>query len=620
MAYEELKDRIRETPISSILTHYISLQKRGASFLALCPFHSDSKPSLTVTDSKGMFKCFACGAGGDAIKFVCDFTKVEFVEALKDIAGKIGLPFEEYKKTQKKNPRMDMAVRVLDAANKIYQKVAEQKNQNFVDFVAKRKFLPETIEKFQIGYAPGNNVLRNYLETIPSNQKPFAFEVAQELHIIRQSQNNNSLFDFFRDRVMFPIHDHQGQIRGFSGRAVLENQQNKYFNSVESFAFNKRNILFGLHFAKSSIRQKDQVIIVEGHIDVIMMHQFGFDNTVGTMGTAMSEQTIRLLANMTKNIFVGMDSDTAGKKAAARINQDLMGLGILAKYLSYEPAKDPDDFLLSEGGLALTERMEKAPILLDVFIQDEIPEKIPENLEVKLQILHRVYEILSPLKEHLAASERVVETAKRLGLKSDPATILQEYKEFLASKKDKVFINTEKPKLLTREEEISQEEQMEEELKTSVQESGPISKPEKVFIREMICHPEFLTQVNRDEFLAYISHNEVKNLFQWLVKIYFEIDEAEYVPIVHDHLNEAQYSKELQDIVTEALYGFGNRLNEKVIKKLLEDYLKILQLDQLKLKRRELSERQKTSHTQIEVDQIIMEITKIDKEIFSFKK
>lgn len=621
MAYEALKDQIKDQPISTIISHYIPLNKKGSALTALCPFHADTKPSMNVSDSKGMYKCFACGAGGDAITFVKEFKRLEFVEALKEIAGLLGLPFEDLQKDKKKNPRVEMAFRILNVSVKIYKKVASANPIPYTDFLEKRKLDPESVEKFQIGYAPGNNMLLNFLqEKVPDQELDLAKKTSLDIGIIRHNVDRNSYYDFYRDRVMFPIHDHGGQIRGYSSRAVLPDQVPKYLNSGESFIFDKGSILFGFYFGKNAIRQADQAIIVEGNMDVIMMHQFGFHQTVGTMGTALSEQSVKLLSNMTKNIYLGMDSDMAGKKAMQRINTDFMAIGVLPKFLSFEPAKDPDEFLLNEGRLALMERIEKAPILIDVLIAEVIPETIPENLEMKLTTLHRIFELLAPLKEHLAASERVVSAAKTLGLKSDSATILQDYKEFLSRQKEKTVVYAERPKVQEMEEAIEESEKKSlEEQKSSMQITGPINKSEKIFIREILCHPEFLTQLKVDEFLAYIEHPEVKKLVQWLVKIYLEIDDAEYVTIVQDELQYGGYSKELIDVGTDALFNYGNKYNEKVIARMLKDYKLRLRMDQLKAKRKVLEERQKSSHTQNEVDLILSEISKLDKEMLSLK-
>ncbi len=620
MAYEQLKERIKESPVSLVISNFISLNKKGSNLEALCPFHPDTKPSLKVNDSKGMYKCFVCGAGGDAITFVMNFKRLEFVEALKEISSILGLPFEDQKE-KKKNPKLDMAERVLNVSVKIYKKVAAQKPLPYVEFLEKRKLSEETVEKWQIGYAPGNNALFHYLDSLPTADGNLARSVAKEIGIIRYNENRDSHYDFYRDRVMFPIHDHSGLIRGYSSRAVLPDQNPKYLNSGESFAFNKGSILFGFYFGKNAIRQNDQVIIVEGNMDVIMMHQFGFLQTVGTMGTALSDQSVRLLSNMTKNIFLGMDSDAAGKKAMQRINADFLIMGVLPKFLSFDPHKDPDEFLLNEGRLSLIERLEKAPIYLDVLIQEVFPEKIPENTDLKLATLHKVFDLLAPLKEHLSATERIINAAKTLGLRSDPATILESYKEFLSHQKEKTHHREERPKLEEVEQKLEQslEEARNLQELTMASAPRPLTKSERLVMREILCHPEFLTHLKVDEFLATIGHPEVKKLIHWLVKIYLEIDDAEYVSIVQDEIQYGGYSKELVDLGTEALFNNGNKYNEKVIGRLLKDYQLMLKMDELRIRRKDLVEKQKTSPTQQEVDLILSEISKLDKEILSLK-
>lgn len=620
MAFEQLKERIKESPVSLVVGNYMSLSKRGTNLEGICPFHPDTKPSLKVNDSKGMYKCFVCGEGGDSITFVMKFKNLEFVDALRELAGLLGLPFEEQKE-KKKNPRVEMAFRVLNASTKLYRKVAQTEPTAYTEFLAKRKLEAETVERWQIGYAPGNNALFHYLDSLPGADGNTARQVAKDIGMIRFNENRNSHYDFYRDRVMFPIHDHSGQIRGYSSRAVLPDQNPKYLNSGESFAFDKGSILFGYFFGKNAIRQSDQVIIVEGNMDVIMMHQFGFHQTVGTMGTALSDHSVRLLSNMTKNIFLGMDSDAAGKKAMARINADFLAIGILPKYLTFEPHKDPDEFLLAEGRLALLERLEKAPIYLDVLIQEQFPEKIPENTDLKLNTLHRIFELVQPLKEHLSATERIINAAKSLGLRSDSTTILEGYREYLSRQKEKIPVREERPKLEVVEEIIAHNEDEARNLHTQLtsQVSAPPSKSEKLVLKEILCHPEFLTHLKVDEFLATIGHDEVKKLIQWLVKIYLEIDDAEYVSIVQDELQYGGYTKEIVDIGTEALFSYGNKYNEKVIQRMLKDYYLALRMDQLKSKRKELVEKQRVTPTQIEIDLILSEISKLDKEILNLK-
>lgn len=621
MAASDLKDRIKESPISLVISNFMPLKKSGSSLVGLCPFHPDSKPSMTVTDSKGMFKCFACGAGGDHIKFVMDYKKLDFIEALKECAQILGLPFDELNKETKKNPKVEMALRVLNASLKLFEKVASAKPKEFTDFLEKRKLSQESVDKWHLCFAPGNNALFHYLDSIPGADGDFARKIAMEIGIVRHNEDRNSYYDFFRDRVMFPIHDHGGQIRGYTGRAVHDDQKQKYFNSSESFAFDKKSILFGFYYAKTPIRNNDRAILVEGNMDVIMMHQYGFTETIATMGTTLSEQSVRLLTNMTKNIFFGMDTDLAGKKAMHKYNADFMAMGVLPRFLSFAPAKDPDEFLLAEGRLALMERMEKAPILLDTLIAEVIPEKIPENTELKLNALQRVFELVSPLKEHLSATERIVEAAKTLGLRSDSQTILDDYKTHLSRQKEKVHAPIVKPVSIEEKEiEIANADEAQKlQAEKRSQEPVPLTKSERLFVREILCHPEFLTHLNENEILALIGHDEVKKLVQWLVKIYREIDDSEYVAFVRDHILYSDYSKEIIDVGTDALSAHGNRLNDKVVERLLKDYKKALQLDQLKVRRKTLVELQKSEPSQTKIDSYLSEISQIDKAILSLK-
>jgi len=603
-----------------IIGHFIPLTKKGSNLEALCPFHSDSHPSLKVNDTKGMYKCFVCDEGGDAITFVKEYKKVDFIESLKIIANILGLTFEEIQKEKKKNPKFEMAQRVLNASNKIYQKYGIQKPKPYLEFVEKRKLNQSSLEIFQIGFAPSNNALLNYLQTISSEEREFALKIALEIGITKFNSERKSTYDFFRDRIMFPIHDHSGQIKGYSSRSIRDDQIPKYLNSGDSLIFNKGSILFGLHFAKAHIRQLDQVILVEGNMDVIMMHQFGFKQTVGTMGVAISESSTRLLANMTKNIFLAMDSDPAGKKAMQRINAEFMSLGILPKVIHFYPSKDPDEFLLEFGQLALVERIEKAPVLIDALIQELIPQPLTENTEIKLSILQQIFELVSPLKENLIATEKVLQAAKTLGLKSDSSTILNQYKDFLSHTKSKTFPNPTKTALSIEEEKLNLKNN-EVPVSSSNTENSSILIPnsEKIFLKELICHPEFLTHIDKDDFLAIIKHPEVRKLFEWLATIYSEIDDAEYLNIVQDELQQGLYSKELVNIGTEALFNNGNKYSDKVIAKMLRDYKTMLQTEEMKLKRKELVLKQKSASSQLEIDQILNEIAKIDRVIHSLK-
>ena len=387
---EEAKDIIKSTDISTVINYYHPISKRGGNYEGICPFHGDTQPSLKINDSKGIYKCFACGAAGDAIKFVQDKLNVDFIESVKDIAANLGINIDEQKK---KNPKYEMALRVLQVSAKLYKKIATDKSPSlFTDFKKNRNLNEESISNFQIGYAPGNNGLISYLNSIPGKDKDFALQVAKDLGLIRDNRHGKGQYDFYRDRVMFPIWDHSGKVRGFSSRAVKPEQKPKYLNSGESFIFDKGNILYGFNLAKKHIRESDSVVIVEGNMDVITLHQYGFKNSVATMGVALSQSSVRLLSNMTKNIFLAMDSDPAGLKAMNKINENFLELGIMPKYIDFSPEKDPDEFLNKFGRLDLTKRIDSAPTFVDFMIDSIIPTPIPENTDKKLEVLNKIFE------------------------------------------------------------------------------------------------------------------------------------------------------------------------------------------------------------------------------------
>ncbi|MGK0367732.1 MAG: DNA primase, partial [Thermoproteota archaeon] len=318
MSFNEVIDQIKQYPISDLIGNYIAVKKVGSGHEAMCPFHGDSNPSLKISDSKKLYKCFACGASGDHISFVQNFKSIEFIDAIKEIAGQFNISTDSLDQNKNKDPKLEMAQRVLTSANKLYKKYAQTSHKkDYDEFIKNRGLTEELALDFNIGFAPKGNVFLEYLQTIPGKDKEFAMQVAQDIGIIKKGQNG--LYDAFRSRITFPIKDQLGHVRGFSCRATYEGQIPKYLNSHESMVFHKRNILYGLDIAKSYIRQKESVIIVEGNMDAVALHQYGFNQTVALMGTAMSEFGITRLKTITKNFFLCLDNDNAGHKAMERI-------------------------------------------------------------------------------------------------------------------------------------------------------------------------------------------------------------------------------------------------------------------------------------------------------------
>lgn len=625
---EEVKNQIKETPISSVINFYYPITKRGANFEGVCPFHSDTKPSLKINDSKGVYKCFACGAAGDSIKFVQDYKGLDFIEAIKDIAGNLGYQVDELQKKQA-NPKYDMGLRVLSSAYKLYKKVANEMGPvHFQNFLKKRNLNQESVDNFGLGYAPAKNAFTSYLSSIKDEKdKNYAIKIAKEIGIIRDSYKGPGQYDFFRDRVIFPIWDHSGNVRGFSSRAVLEDQKPKYLNSGESFIFDKGNILYGFNIAKNHIRRKDAVLVVEGNMDVVVLHQYGFNYSVGTMGVAFSENSARLLTNMTHNIYLGMDSDDAGMAGMDRTNKILLEKGILAKYVSYAPCKDPDDFLNEYGRLELDKRLQEAPTFVDFKITQIVPDPVPQATDRKLEILKEVFELLSPLGNNLIAKEYAIKASKSLGLRSSEDDITLAYAQHLEQleqqksrykKKETQQPQAQAPTHEDALQTIAGQENTQVVLDEQHSFDAP-TKMEKKLVEELISHPECLGSNQITEILDFIGHLEVKQLVQWLKKIYLEIDDSDYPSFIKTKLEEPMHA-ELKNVIASGLFNSNKlKLNKTVVEKMLRDFKTRLHNEKLISRKEDLISRQRQAVTEAESIQLLEEIQKVGKEILDLK-
>ncbi len=634
MSLEDLKNRIKEEiPISSVIGNYLSIKRSGSSQVSLCPFHSDSKPSMNINDSKKIYKCFACGAAGDAITFVMKHRNLDFIEALKEICEKQGINFDSYQEEKKSNPKFDMAKKILTRAATIYRKTAASGQfQPYTSFIKNRGLNEEIATTYALGFAPNKNSIADYMGTIPNEKdRSFAISVALDLGIIRKDKNDpNSHYDTFRDRIIFPIWDQIGQVIGFTSRAIRDDQKAKYMNSVDSFIFNKRNILYGFHLAKNAIREKDAVILVEGNMDQIALSHFGFTNAVAIMGTAMGAPSLERLLSLTKNIFIGLDSDQAGFIAMERTNKMLAEKGVIAKYLEFSPQKDPDDFLKVYGAIALQEKIDNAIPVFDMLLQKLIPETLPEIMDRKLEILNKAFEILAPLKNDLAATERLLSFAKRLGLKSDSAVIVSNYHAYLNKHAEKA----KPPNAFKKEVPEVQVDDVEEMLPAgdmpifsneesfngfAIDDSPPeiyLSKIEKLLVQEVVQLPALITADKMNELLDLVTNDEVKKYIGKIRKIMMEVDDGEYESVVLNLTNSPEYSVDLREAVTSAFYNFKPRESDSKTKQRIIHDLKIkLKTEQLKLKKEEIKKLQLTCESDEGMTQLLNQLLEVEKNI-----
>ena len=614
----DLLTRIKGLPISEVLGHYISLKNKGQDYIALCPFHNDSKPSLHVSEKKGLFKCFACGEGGDAIAFVEKFKNIPFKEAITDIAQKCNLPMDDFRSRKMANPKYAMGLRLNKAALKIFRKCAQSlKRPEFNQFVADRNLSQEIVTQFALGYAPDDNALTHYFSTLPESEREKALARAQEIGLIRLSQKREGEFyDTFRERIIFPIWDQYDKLLGFGSRATRNYQKGKYINSQESFLFNKKDLLYGLNFAKSSIRDKAQVIVVEGYMDCLSLVKNGLSQTVAVMGVAMAPHMARILSKMASDIVLGFDSDDAGFKAAKRVNQLFLKEGLLPRYLNYTPYKDPDEFLQNQSRIELMERIEKAPTLLDLLI-DQVLETIPQNTDHKLAKLQIIFELVGPLKKTLPATERIIEGAKRLGLKSTHEQILDSYAQYLANEK------TPAPRPTPLSEASETSEQKKRQGPPLAANDGPLlSKSDCIILKNTAAHPGCFQSPNCQELLEYVSCDEVKQILELLKNVYFEVNEGHYSKMALATLRGEGVGSSVMKVVTEGFlhYTSHDELDEERREKLIRDLHKKFKEIRLVEQRMQLEERRQVCATDQESLEYLKKINTIQQELNELKR
>ena len=612
MNVEQLKEHIKQESIVHIIERYIPLSKKGANWEAVCPFHSDTNPSLKVSESKSLYKCFVCGAAGDAIKFVQDYKRLDFIETLEEIAQTLGVNFE--KTNSKESPKIQMGQRVLKVTNKLFQSYSKNKSFSHIyqNFLQKRKLKPETASEFQIGFAPPGNQLLKYLEKLPDQHKSFALKIAQEIQVTKMGKTGP--YDSFRSRISFPIWNRGGKVIGFGSRSITDEQMPKYLNSSESFLFQKRNVLYPYHLAKSSIREKKSVILVEGYMDAISLHQAGFKNTLAIMGIALSESSIEFLKKQVKRFYLCLDNDNAGLRASTQINQLMIKQGILPLYIDLGDHKDPDDFINEEGSLEFQKRMDEARAFLDKEIDELIPHEKIQSSEARLNLFKEIIQLLSPLAMDLSATERVLSVAKRLSLQSPAETLIDIYKAQLnAPAPKKAFIQPQErdipPLSIENHENFMESESFE--LKNQIE-----SKTDRFITKTILQKPELLTHIAVNQVIDFTMHSEVKDLLVWVDKVYPEIEESEYKSIMMNYVHGLPNDSALSDIISDSLYGLRQeKFSKEILSKFAKDFLKKIEIKSLKEKLPPLRKLHRETMAENEAQEIEKKIDEINKRI-----
>ena len=398
ISIDKVKDAAR---VEEVVGDFVSLKKRGANYLGLCPFHNEKSPSFNVNPVKGIYKCFGCGKAGDSVRFVMDHEKLTYPEAIRYLGKKYSIDLEE--EFQPEEAKLELAEResmllvnqfAADFFEKHLWESEEGKAIGYTYFV-ERGFTNETIRKFQLGMHPPG------WTSLVDAAKAAAYTTAYFVKTGLVIEKEDKLFDRFRGRMMFPIHNVSGKVIGFGGRILINDKnQAKYVNSPESEVYHKSAVLYGIHLARKAMITEDTALLVEGYTDVISLHQAGVENVVASSGTSLTTEQIRVIQRYTKNVTILYDGDTAGIKASFRGIDMILEQGMNVKIVLFPDGEDPDSFA-----------KKNSPLFVKSYIKDEAK----DFLSFKIAVLHDEVKG-DPIK----TAEMIREIIQTLALIPDP--------------------------------------------------------------------------------------------------------------------------------------------------------------------------------------------------------
>ena len=433
----QIKDRL---DIVDVVSEQVVLKKSGNHYWGLCPFHKEKTPSFSVNPQMGIYKCFGCGAGGDALSFIMKTKNVEFMDLIKDLAQQFGL--EMPKNLRHGEGSKDIKEQMLKANSRAVDFYTDRllKNQdsdteNVLKYLTKRGISKDVIKKFNLGFAP-----KTYTALYDELKKDFSDDILEKSGLVIAGQKTRFI-DRFRGRIIIPIQNEFGDFVAFGARAIEEGQSPKYLNSPDSLIYNKSKILYGLYTAKEAIKEQDSVILMEGYFDVISAQAHGIENCVASCGTALTQEHVKLLSRYTKSrkIYLSFDTDSAGQKATERgaeiIKEVFEGVGNLklfdesyistssdkyaceVRVISPPEGKDPDEFIRSVGADSYRQYIQHAPLLVDFQLNNILKDK--ENYKTpteKARFVKKIIPVLREIGNKIVRSEYTEMVAQALNI------------------------------------------------------------------------------------------------------------------------------------------------------------------------------------------------------------
>ncbi len=431
-------DRIMEaTDIVEVIGEFVQLKKRGANYVGLSPFANERTPSFTVSPAKGIFKDFSSGKGGSAVTFLMELEKFTYPEALKWLAKKYSIEVEETVETvenkEEENHRESLMIATAYAAKFFHESLLETDEGKSIglSYFKERGFSNDTIRKFELGYSPDQWEAFTGRALKDGYQQEFLEESGLSV-----KRDNGSLYDRYRGRVMFPIHSFTGRVIAFGGR-TLKSDKNvpKYVNSPESEIYHKSNVLYGLYFAKKSIREEDNCFLVEGYADVLSVHQAGIENVVASSGTSLTVEQIRLIGRFTKNITILYDGDAAGIKASLRGLDMILEEGLNVKVVLFPDGHDPDSYVRNFGTNGFKKHIEDNKKDFILYKTDILLKEAGNDPIKKSEVIREIVESVAKIPDSIKASVFIKECSYLLQI--DERALLSELNKMRMAKAKK---------------------------------------------------------------------------------------------------------------------------------------------------------------------------------------
>ena len=411
---EKVEEVRAAADIVDVAGDYVQLKRSGSRFMGLCPFHNEDTPSFSVDPEKNLYYCFGCQNGGDVFKFVQEIEGVGFLEGVRVLADRYGIPLPEEEADQEAANEREAILHALRFAARFFYRQLTQTDRGrpALDYLRERGYEPSTIKQFGLGYAPDE---WDALLTAAEDEQLDA-ETLEKAGLVVERNDGSGYYDRYRGRIIFPIFSHIGKVLAFAGRILDEDaDQPKYINSPETEVYHKKEVLYGLHQAKRAIRQTDEVLLVEGYTDVISLSQAGVENVVASSGTALTEGQVETLHRYAKRVLLLYDADEAGSRATMRGMDRVLEQGMGAYAVELPEGDDPDDYVQTHGGDAFTEYVEEHRQDLPSFAYQrarrtgelETPE---DRVEVQRSIIESVARIPDPnlRREYVTRTSEVV--------------------------------------------------------------------------------------------------------------------------------------------------------------------------------------------------------------------